>query len=73
MGGTRLTPEDLLQMQRTADQLFRGDYRRSVPGAHPFRIATQAVARGGDVRVGLEDGLQAGKGELTRPNAVQAR
>jgi uncharacterized protein (DUF849 family) len=38
-----------------------------------MRIATQAVALGGNVRVGLEDSIWAGKGELATSNAVQVR
>ncbi|MGB0557969.1 MAG: 3-keto-5-aminohexanoate cleavage protein, partial [Paracoccaceae bacterium] len=40
-------------------------------GANQFRIAAQSAALGGNVRVGLEDSLWAGKGELATSNAVQ--
>ena len=40
-------------------------------GANQFRVAAQAAALGGNVRVGLEDSIWAGKGELATSNAVQ--
>jgi uncharacterized protein (DUF849 family) len=40
-------------------------------GASQLRIAAQAAAMGGNVRVGLEDSLWAGKGRLARSNAEQ--
>ena len=60
-------------MKRTADRLFGTDYRWSVlgAGANQFRIAAQSAALGGNVRVGLEDSLWAGKSELATSNAVQ--
>ncbi len=73
LGGIGGHPEDVLHMKRTADRLFRTDYRWSVlgAGANQFRIAAQSAALGGNVRVGLEDSLWAGKGELATSNAVQ--
>ncbi|MDG1458029.1 MAG: 3-keto-5-aminohexanoate cleavage protein [Pseudoprimorskyibacter sp.] len=75
LGGIGPHPEDVLHMKRTADRLFGNDYRWSVLGAgsNQFRIATQAATLGGNVRVGLEDSLWAGKGELASSNAVQVR
>ena len=60
-------------MKRTADRLFGGDFRWSVlgAGASQLRIAAQAVALGGNIRVGLEDSLWAGKGKLAKSNADQ--
>ena len=62
-------------MRRTADRLFGKDYRWSVlgAGASQFRIAAQSAAMGGNVRVGLEDSLWAGKGRLAQSNAEQVR
>ena len=40
-------------------------------GANQFRVAQQAATLGGNVRVGLEDSIWAGKGELATSNAVQ--
>ena len=73
LGGIGSHPEDVLHMKRTADRLFGADYRWSVlgAGASQFRIAAQAAALGGNVRVGLEDSLWAGPGELATSNAVQ--
>jgi uncharacterized protein (DUF849 family) len=60
-------------MKRTADRLFGSDYRWSVlgAGASQLRIAAQAMALGGNVRVGLEDSLWAGKGKLATSSAEQ--
>ena len=75
LGGIGSHPEDVMHMKRTADRLFGSDLRWSVLGAgsNQFRIATQAAALGGNVRVGLEDSLWAGRGELATSNAVQVR
>ena len=75
LGGIGSHPEDVMHMKRTADRLFGSDFRWSVLGAgsNQFRIATQAAALGGNVRVGLEDSLWAGRGELATSNAVQVR
>jgi uncharacterized protein (DUF849 family) len=60
-------------MKRTADRLFGDDYRWSVlgAGASQLRIAAMAAAMGGNVRVGLEDSLWLGPGELAPDNASQ--
>ena len=73
LGGIGGHPEDVLHMKRTADRLFGTDYRWSVlgAGANQFRIAAQSAVLGGNVRVGLEDSLWAGKSELATSNAVQ--
>lgn len=73
LGGIGPHPEDVMHMKRTADRLFGKDFRWSVLGAgsNQFRIAAQAAALGGNVRVGLEDSIWAGKGELATSNAVQ--
>lgn len=73
LGGIGNHPEDVQHMRRTADRLFGGDYRWSVLGAgrNQMRIAALAAAQGGNVRVGLEDNLWAGKGRLSVSNAEQ--
>lgn len=73
LGGIGPHPEDVMHMKRTADRLFGSDYRWSVlgAGANQMRIAAQAAALGGHVRVGLEDSIWAGKGKLATSNAVQ--
>ena len=55
-------------MKRTADRLFGDDYRWSVlgAGAAQMPLAAMAAAMGGNVRVGLEDSLWAGKGKLAK-------
>ncbi len=73
LGGIGTHPEDVAHMKRTADRLFGQDYRWSVlgAGASQLRIAAQAAAMGGNIRVGLEDSLWAGKGRLAKSNAEQ--
>lgn len=75
LGGVGTHAEDVMHMKRTADRLFGEDYRWSVlgAGASQMRVATQAAAMGANVRVGLEDSIWAGKGELATSNAVQVR
>jgi uncharacterized protein (DUF849 family) len=73
LGGIGTHPEDVMHMKRTADRLFGDDMRWSVlgAGASQMRIAAQAAAMGGNVRVGLEDSIWAGKGILAKSNADQ--
>jgi uncharacterized protein (DUF849 family) len=73
LGGIGTHPEDVMHMKRTADRLFGSDYRWSVlgAGANQFRIATQAIALGGNVRVGLEDSIWIARGKLAESNAQQ--
>ncbi|WP_274626289.1 3-keto-5-aminohexanoate cleavage protein [Arvimicrobium flavum] len=73
LGGIGTHPEDVAHMKRTADRLFGADYRWSVLGAGRMQmpIAMQSVILGGNVRVGLEDSIWAGKGRLAASNAEQ--
>jgi 3,5-dioxohexanoate:acetyl-CoA acetone transferase len=73
LGGIGSHPEDVAHMKRTADRLFGSAYRWSVlgAGAAQLRIAAQAAAIGGNIRVGLEDSIWAGKGNLAKSNAEQ--
>jgi len=75
LGGIGAHHEDVMHMKRTADRLFGNDFCWSVlgAGANQFRVAAQAATLGGNVRVGLEDSLWAGRGELATSNAVQVR
>jgi uncharacterized protein (DUF849 family) len=75
MGGIGSHPEEVLHMRRTADRLFGTDYRWSVLGAGRAQmpIAAMAAAMGGHVRVGLEDSLWIGKGQLAESNAAQVK
>jgi len=72
-GGIGAHPEDVLHMNRTADRLFGDRYYWSVLGAgsSQMRVAVQSAVFGGHVRVGLEDSLWIGRGQLARSNAEQ--
>ena len=73
LGGIGPEPENLMHMKATADRLFGQDYYLSVlaAGRHQFPFVTMGAILGGHVRVGLEDNLYLGKGELARTNADQ--
>ncbi len=75
LGGIGTHPEDVAHMRRTADRLFGDQYQWSVLGAGSaqLRVAAMAAAMGGNVRVGLEDSLWAGPGQLATSSAVQVR
>ncbi|MEI4486750.1 3-keto-5-aminohexanoate cleavage protein [Frigidibacter sp. MR17.14] len=75
MGGIGAHPDDVLHMKRTADRLFGDNYRWSVLGAgrNQLNVAAMSAAMGGHVRVGLEDNLWAGRGQLAESNAQQVR
>ena len=72
-GGIGPHPEDVMHMRRTADRLFGDQYQWSVLGGgrNQMYIATQSAVMGGNVRVGLEDSLWIGKGQLAKANADQ--
>jgi len=72
-GGIGNHPEDVIHMKRTADRLFGDAYYWSVLGAGraQMQIAAQAAVMGGNVRVGLEDSLWIGRGQLAKSNADQ--
>jgi uncharacterized protein (DUF849 family) len=74
LGGIGPHPEDVIHMRRTADRLFgRENYHWSVLGAgrNQMQIAAMSVAMGGNVRVGMEDSLWIGPGQLAKSNAEQ--
>ena len=75
LGGIGAHPEDVSHMKRTADRLFGDAYQWSVLGAgrNQMRVAAQAALMGGNVRVGLEDSLWIGPGQLAASNAEQVR
>ena len=75
LGGIGAHPDDVLHMKRTADRLFGNAYRWSVLGAgrSQMPVAAMAAAMGGHVRVGLEDSLWVGAGQLATSNAAQVR
>jgi uncharacterized protein (DUF849 family) len=72
-GGIGPHPEDVMHMKRTADRLFGDAYYWSVLGAGraQMQVAAQAAVMGGNVRVGLEDSLWLGRGQLAKSNAEQ--
>ncbi|NWK98282.1 3-keto-5-aminohexanoate cleavage protein [Sphingobium lactosutens] len=73
LGGIGPDPENVMHMKTTADRLFGEDYIFSAlaAGKHQMRLVTLSALLGGSVRVGLEDSLYAGKGEMATSNAVQ--
>jgi len=73
LGGIDASPESLLHMKSTADRLLGDNYRFSVLSAGRLQIplATIGAIMGGHVRVGLEDSLLIGRGELAPDNAAQ--
>jgi uncharacterized protein (DUF849 family) len=72
-GGIGPHPEDVMHMKRTADRLFGDQYQWSVLGGgrNQMYVATQSAVMGGNVRVGLEDSLWIGKGQLAKSNGEQ--
>jgi uncharacterized protein (DUF849 family) len=72
-GGIGTHAEDVLHAKRTADRLFGEAYHWSVVGAGRRQMftAVQSAVLGGHVRVGLEDSLWIGKGQLAESNAEQ--
>lgn len=73
LGGVGADPDNLVHMHGVAQRLFGDSYEWSVlaAGRHQMRFATQAALLGGNVRVGLEDSLYIGPGQLARSNADQ--
>jgi uncharacterized protein (DUF849 family) len=74
LGGIDASPESLMTLKATADRLI-GDYHFSVlaAGGRQFPLGTMGVILGGNVRVGLEDNLTLGRGELAKSNADQVK
>ena len=76
LGGVGADLENLMHMHKMADKLFGPEnYEWSVlaAGRHQMAFATQSALLGGNLRVGLEDSLYIGKGELAVSNAQQVR
>jgi len=73
LGGIGADHENLLHMRTIADRLFGDDYYLSVlaAGRHQMSFVTASALLGGNVRVGLEDSLYAGRGKLATSNAEQ--
>jgi uncharacterized protein (DUF849 family) len=75
MGGIGPGVDHLVHLKQTADRLLGDAFEWSVLGAgrHQFHVLTAAATMGAHMRVGLEDGLYVGKGQLAPSNAEQVR
>ena len=73
MGGIGPDVDHIVHMKRTADRLLGDAYQWSTLGAGRFQmgIVTAAAIMGSHVRVGLEDSLYLGKGQIAESNASQ--
>ncbi len=73
LGGAGADPDNLMHLHHIAQKLFGDNYEWSVlaAGRHQMPFATQAALLGGNLRVGLEDSLYIGRGELATSNAQQ--
>jgi uncharacterized protein (DUF849 family) len=73
LGGAGADLDNLQHMHTIAEKLFGDSYEWSVlaAGRHQMPFATQAAMLGGNLRVGMEDSLFIGPGELTPSNAAQ--
>jgi uncharacterized protein (DUF849 family) len=73
LGGVGADLDNLMHMHTIANKLFSDDYEWSVlaAGRNQMPFATQSAMLGGNLRVGLEDSLYIGKGELAQSNAEQ--
>ncbi len=73
LGGIGADPDNLVHMRHIADKLFGDDYQWSVlaAGRHQMAFTTLAGLYGGNVRVGIEDSIYLGKGQLAKSNAEQ--
>ncbi len=75
LGGIGADPENLTHAKHIADKLFGDQYCWSIlaAGRHQLPLVTMGAIMGGNVRVGLEDSLFIGKGQLAKSNADQVR
>ncbi len=75
MGGIGADPENVTHMKRIADKLFGDSYYWSIlaGGRHQMSLISMGAIMGGNVRVGLEDSLYLGKGQLAPSNAAQVQ
>lgn len=73
MGGMGATVENLVHFKGAADRLFGDEYVFSsfAVGRAQMQFLTMAAIMGGSVRVGLEDSVYIGRGELATSNAQQ--
>ena len=75
LGGIGADPENLVHMRNIANKLFGREYQWSIlaAGRHQMNLITMGATMGGNVRVGLEDSLWIGPGQLAEGNADQVR
>lgn len=75
LGGVGAEIDNLVYMHSVAQRLFGDQFEWSVlaAGRHQMNFATQSALLGGNIRVGLEDSLYIGPGELARTNADQVK
>ena len=68
LGGIGADHENLVHMKRIADKLFGDDYAWAIlaAGRHQMPFVTMGAIMGGNVRVGLEDSLWLGRGQLAQ-------
>src|SRR6516165_10260590 len=73
MGGIGPDVDHIVHMKRTADRLLGDAYQWSTLGAGRYQmgIVTAAAIMGSHVRVGLEDSLYLGRGQIAESNADQ--
>jgi uncharacterized protein (DUF849 family) len=73
LGGIGPDLENVDHMKRIADKLFGESYYWSILAAGRFQMPflTHAATMGANVRVGLEDSLWLGRGQLAKSNAEQ--
>lgn len=73
LGGIGPDPQNVTFMRETANRLFGTDYQWSVlaAGRHQMTLLTHAAIMGANVRVGLEDSLYLGRGQMATSNAEQ--
>ncbi len=73
LGGIGVDAGNLVHMRDVADRLFGDDYYLScfAVGRQQMQYLAMCAVLGGSVRVGLEDSLYIGPGQLARSNAEQ--
>ena len=75
LGGIGPDPQCVTFMRDTANRLFGDAYHWSVlaAGRHQMGLLTHAAIMGANVRVGLEDSLYLGRGQMATSNASQVQ
>ena len=75
LGGIGADSENVVHMKTIADKLFGDQYYWSIlaAGRNQLPLITMGAIMGGNVRVGLEDSLWIGKGQLAKNNAEQVK